>query len=66
MHFHWNYHSFTRTLTIFTPDLDSIDLHKLCRTGKLEKIKQIVKSMDPEVLCIKLATQKGVFGFSVT
>ena len=52
-------------ITTFTLDMDSIDLHKLCRTGKLEKIKQVVESMDPEVLCVKLATQKGVFGYTV-
>lgn len=42
-----------------------MDLHKLCRTGKLNKIQEVVKNTDPQVLSAKLATQKGVFGYTV-
>ena len=42
-----------------------MDLHKLCRLGRLDKIKELVQNTDPNVLSIKLATQKGVFGYTV-
>jgi ankyrin repeat protein len=50
---------------IVITDLDSTDLHKLCRIGKLDRIKELVQNTDPHVLCVKLATQKGVFGYTV-
>ena len=46
-------------------DLESIDLHKLCRSSKLDKIRQVVEVLDPDVLITKLAVQKGVFGYTV-
>ena len=46
-------------------DLDSMDLHKLCRIGRLDSIRDIVQNTDPQALSIKLATQKGVFGYTV-
>ena len=42
-----------------------MDLHKLCRIGRLDKIKEIVQNSDPHTLSVKLATQKGVFGYTV-
>lgn len=33
--------------------------------GRLDRIKELVQNTDPYVLSIKLATQKGVFGYTV-
>ena len=50
---------------VINTDLDSMDLHRLCRIGRLDRIKELVQNTDPHVLSIKLATQKGVFGYTV-
>jgi len=43
---------------------DDAKLHKLCHEGNLEKVKEFVKKLDPDMLKEKLANRKGVFGYT--
>ena len=43
---------------------DECNLHKLCRNGDLKKIMIHVENLDEELLAEKIASRKGVFGYT--
>ncbi|XP_011409048.1 PREDICTED: tankyrase-2-like, partial [Amphimedon queenslandica] len=43
---------------------DDAKLHKLCHDGKIERIKDFVATVEPEILLDRLNNRRGVFGYT--
>ncbi|XP_019851796.1 PREDICTED: leucine-rich repeat serine/threonine-protein kinase 1-like, partial [Amphimedon queenslandica] len=43
---------------------DDAKLHKFCHDGKIEKIKDFVATVEPEILLDRLNNRRGVFGYT--